>query len=192
MKKLLTAALCAAMLVGIVPASVADSEYPELTLDSASPIVIAEDGYVDCTTDGMTAAELLANFRDRSNVTLTAKDGTVLPPMDTDRGIEVIKVFRHLSMMESNSQEPALLISRMLFRKAITVQDYTPEEYRAEMEPYNRGKWMQAILQDQWKKSRVRCPNGTKVLPPMNWRRMRDFPKNFETKEPVKEAKDEK
>lgn len=120
------------------------------------------------------------------------KDGVVLPPLDTDRGIEVIKVLKHLSQDEANAGEPSLLVSRLLIRKALTVQAYTAEEYRAEMEPYTRSQIFQQILRDQWPKCRLRCPNGPEVLPMTRWRQAAGFPKGRETKEPTKEMKNEK
>jgi len=82
MKKIITLALCAAMLVSAVPASFADSEYPELTLDSASYYEVSEDGYLLHTPNDVTAAELLSNFKDKDNVKITAKDGTPLTLLD--------------------------------------------------------------------------------------------------------------
>ena len=82
MKKLITILCAAALLAASVPAAVADSAYPSLTLDSASALVIADDGYIDNMTDGTNAAELLANFRDRKNVTVTSKSGDALSLTD--------------------------------------------------------------------------------------------------------------
>ena len=82
MKKLLTFLIAAALLASSVPAAIADGAYAELTLDPASALAIGDDGYVENMADGTTAAELLSNFADRKNVTLTAKDGTPLTLTD--------------------------------------------------------------------------------------------------------------
>ena len=81
MKKALTLAVSAAILASALPVSFADATYTELTPDPSSALVI-RDGYIENIEGIPTASELLANFRDRKNVTVTAKDGTVLTLAD--------------------------------------------------------------------------------------------------------------
>lgn len=83
MKKILTLFLAAAMLAASVPASLAGETTDKLTLDSASVLTVAEDGYIDNLADGVSVAELVANFRDKKNVTVTDKSGKVLSLTDT-------------------------------------------------------------------------------------------------------------
>ena len=82
MKKLITLLLAASLLAASVPASFAGDSLDALTLDSASPLVIADDGYIDNMPDGITAAELIANFKDKKNVTVTDKSGKALSLAD--------------------------------------------------------------------------------------------------------------
>ena len=81
MKRLISLALAAVTLAASLPATFAENALPELTVDPASALYIS-DGYIYNMKDGCTASELLANFRDRKNVTVTAKDGTALSLTD--------------------------------------------------------------------------------------------------------------
>ena len=75
MKKIICLALASIMLIASLPATFA--EEGELTLDPNSSLVI-EDGYIENLPADCTAAELLAEFADKDNVTITDKDGNPL------------------------------------------------------------------------------------------------------------------
>ena len=82
MKRFLTIALCAALLASSSVVGFADGGYAELTPDKNSAVFI-EDGYIENMENGSTVAELVANFRDRGNVTVTDKNGDAVLPEDT-------------------------------------------------------------------------------------------------------------
>ena len=110
--------------------------------------------------------------------------GGVTPPLLTYSGIEIFKLIKKVPADESDSGEEALHLAHIMFRRAMEVQDYTPESYRKEMETVGRNKRMKAVLLQEWKRATVQFPNGQDVLPPMNWRKIKGFPSGKAKKEP--------
>jgi len=83
MKRTLTIFLCIAMLAVSVPATFAEGTYSELTLDSSSPLSLTDDGFIENIPENASVADLIANFKDKNQVTVTSKDGEVLSLLDT-------------------------------------------------------------------------------------------------------------
>ena len=136
---------------------------------------LGECGKVDFNDDEETWAAISA-----------LEPGGVTPPLLTYSGIEIFKLVRKVPAVESNSGEDALHLARILIRRAVEVQDYTPEKYRAEMESVGRERRMKAVLLQEWRRATVQFPNGQDVIPPLKWRKMKGFPKGNARKEPEK------
>ena len=82
MKKIITLILASSMLAASVPAVIADEDLGSLTLDKASALAVADDGYIENMPDGMAVSELVSNFRDPKNVTVKSASGEVLGLFD--------------------------------------------------------------------------------------------------------------
>ena len=135
---------------------------------------MGECGKVDFEDDDETWAAISA-----------LKEGGITPPLMTFNGIEIFKLIKKVPATESNSKEDAVHLARILFRRAVEVQDYTPESFRKEMESANRSKRMRQTLVAEWKRATVQFPNGQEVLPPLKWSRMPGFPKGSSKKVPA-------
>lgn len=118
-----------------------------------------------------------------------AKEGTVLPPLLTGKGLEIYRV---------NSKNPgeksedgryldmSVDLSRIFFRVGVECKDYTIEEYRAEMEPHNRTVCMQKVLSEAWRSATLTFPHGSGILPSSVWSKLPGFPGK---KAPIKTKK---
>ena len=115
------------------------------------------------------------------------KEGEVTPPVLTSSGLEIVRVDKILTPEESHSGEKALVLSRIFFRLGMEVKDYTAVEYKREMEAHYRTEILKKVLFDQWRKARVVCPFGPRILPDMAWKQQSDFPKDSSPKEPMLE-----
>ena len=83
MKKLLTLALAAVMLFSALPAAFAQNSSDGLVLDSMSALKVnAETGYIENMPEIMTVSELLTNFRDKKDITVTDAKGNALKSTD--------------------------------------------------------------------------------------------------------------
>ena len=83
MKKFLTLALAAVMLFTALPAAFAVDTSKTLALDSSSALKVnAETGYIENMPEIMTVSELLTNFRDKKDITVTDAKGNALKSTD--------------------------------------------------------------------------------------------------------------
>ena len=83
MKKFLTLALAAVMLFTALPAAFAVDTSKTLALDASSALKVnAETGYIENMPEIMTVSELLTNFRDKKDITVTDAKGNALKSTD--------------------------------------------------------------------------------------------------------------
>ena len=83
MKKILTLALAAVMLFSALPAAFAEDTSKTLALDTSSALKVnAETGYIENIPEIMTVSELLTNFRDKKDITVTDAKGNALKSTD--------------------------------------------------------------------------------------------------------------
>ena len=114
------------------------------------------------------------------------KEGGVTPPLKTFSGVEIFKLEKKVPATEAISGEESYHLRKIFFRRGVEVQDYTPEEYKKELENTNRSRIMRKVLLDAWKRCSLRLPMGRKAVPVRMWSRMPGFPKDNERKEPMK------
>ena len=83
MKKFLTLALAAVMLFSALPAAFAEDTSKTLALDTSSALKVnTETGYIENMPEIMTVRELLTNFRDKKDITVTDAKGNALKSTD--------------------------------------------------------------------------------------------------------------
>ena len=136
---------------------------------------IGECSKVDFEDDDETWAQIAA-----------LKEGGITPPLKTFSGVEIFKLERKVPASESTSGEESYHLRKIVFRRGVEVQDYTPEEYKKELENTNRSRIMRKVLLDAWKRCSLSLPMGRKAVPVRMWSRMPGFPKDNERKEPMK------